>query len=97
MVALWATATIAAGATYLIVRATESGEGHFRGQDYTERGRCTNAPQRAALVGISGFTPMSGGETAMVSPGARLRVPALIYVWRGERGCVAEWGIDDRH
>lgn len=94
LVAIWATATIAAGATYLIFRSSESGERTYHGQDYTRSG-CTRAPTRTSLVDIRGFEPLPAGEAALVPPTESLRKPVLIYVWRGERHCVTEWRLDD--
>jgi hypothetical protein len=94
LVAIWVTATLAAGATYVVATISESGEGSYRGQDYTRSG-CMRAPSRSSLVGINGFRPLPAGEAALVSHKESVRTPVLIYVWKGEHRCVTEWTIDD--
>lgn len=95
LVAIWLTAIVAVGATYLIVGASESGEGHYLGYEYTQRTRCTPAHTGTSWVAISDFTPISAGETARVTHRENMHTPAVIYVWKGEHHCVREWAIDD--
>jgi len=94
LLAIWVTATLAAGATYLIARSAEAGERDYRGQDYTRRA-CTHAPARSSLVDISGFGPLRADEAALVTPAESIRKPAVIYVWKDDSGCVARWSLDD--
>jgi hypothetical protein len=90
LVAIWATAVVATVATYLVV--TASAEGHYHHRDYDQPARCTSTPSRRSLIAIHGFTPLSAGETAMVTPLEGARAPTVIYVWADNR-CIREWEL----
>ena len=91
--AVWVTATVAAGITYLVIRNEESTEARYHGRDYNQR-RCTFVPARPLLEQITGFTPLSSGEAAFVTRTEGPRDPQTIYVWRSHRGCVKRWSLE---
>ncbi len=93
LVAVWATATIAAGITYVVIRAEESGEAQYHGRDYNQQ-RCTFLAARRSLEKLTGFTPLGAGEAALVTRTEGVRDPATIYVWRSHRGCVTQWSLE---
>lgn len=95
LVAIWVTATFAAGATYLVASVFEADEGAYHGQDYTRSGQCTRAPTFTSLVRIGGFRPVPAREAAFVTKTESLQTPVLIYMWKGEHSCATEWAIDD--
>ena len=93
LLAVWVTATIAAGVTYVVVRTEESSEGRYHGRDYFQQ-RCTFISARRALEKLTGFTPLSAGEAAVVTRTEGVRDPPTIYVWRGDQGCVKQWSLE---
>lgn len=94
MVAVWLTATIAAGATYLVISVSESGEAGYHKYDYT-RSRCTHLPSSRSLVVLHGFTPLLSGQTAVATRREGVGMPTLIWVRNGDHRCVARWALDD--
>ncbi len=93
LLAVWVTATIAAGITYVAIRAEESSEAHYRGRDYNQK-PCAFVPARPLLEQITGFTPLSAGEAALVTRTEGVRDPPTIYVWRSGHGCVKRWSLE---
>jgi hypothetical protein len=96
LLAVWVTASLAAGGTYLAIRLDASGEAHYRGRDYNDAERCVPSPARGTLEAINGFTPLTAGESALVIRTAGVGYPRTIYVWRSDRGCIREWSIERR-
>lgn len=91
--AVWVTATIAAGITYVVVRIEESSEARYRGRDYNPQ-RCTLSSAHRPLEKLTGFTPLSAGEAALVTPSEGVSDPPTIYVWRSDHGCVKQWSLE---
>lgn len=91
--AVWVTATIAAGITYVVIRTEESSEARYNGRDYNQQ-RCTLSSAGRSLEKLTGFTPLSPGEAAFVTRTEGLRDPPTIYVRRGDHGCVKQWSLE---
>jgi hypothetical protein len=92
LIAVWVTATVAAGATYLLFAAAP--ESHYDRRDYSQPRPCVHAPPRGSLVQIHGFRPLPPGDVVFVKARERLTTPEVVYVWRDPRGCVARWSLE---
>lgn len=88
LVAVWVTATAAAGLTYLLVSADE---GHYRNHDYVNPASCRAVPPRSSLMVLHGFRPLPAGGTALA---ASQRAPKVVYIWRSGRRCVTQWTLE---
>ena len=91
--AVWVTATIAAGITYVVIRSEEPSEAVYHGRDYNPQ-HCTLSSSRRPPEKLTGFTPLSAGEAALVTRTEGARDPPTIYVWRSDHGCVKQWSLE---